>query len=153
MDKTFLSSDLDVFKAFQLLLRHGNTKIMHDLEVFTTEVYIKKQLKVTILKNYGQNIYLQDLTKKDIKNESANVKNRKQKSVFEKMSPTCGAFHQNIKSAYLQSLIFHEADKAVIEMKNTGYFGWKFDGTHYIAIVTDNSIAPESIISYQLCIV
>ena len=53
MDKTFLSSDLDVFKAFQLLPRHVNTKIMHDLEVFTTKVYIKKQLKVTILKNYG----------------------------------------------------------------------------------------------------
>ena len=34
-----------------------------------------------------------NLRKKDIKNESANMKNRKQKSVYEKMPPTYGAFY------------------------------------------------------------
>ena len=37
--KLFFSSNLDVFKGFQLLPRHVNTKIMHILEVFTAEVY------------------------------------------------------------------------------------------------------------------
>ena len=49
------------------------------------------------------------------------------------------------------SLIFNEADKAVIEMKNTGYFGWKFDGAHYIAIGTDKSVAPDNVISFASC--
>ena len=79
------------------------------------------------------------------------MKNRKQKSVFDKMPPIYGALHQNVKRANLQSLMFNEADKAVIEMKNRKYFGWKFHGTHYIATVSDNSIAPDTVISLTLC--
>ena len=50
--KSFLNSDLDVFKALQLLPKHVNTKIMHNLEVFTPKMYSKKHLKVTNLLNY-----------------------------------------------------------------------------------------------------
>ena len=37
------------------------------------------------------------------------------------MPRTYGAYHQNRQ-------IFNQADKAVIEMKNSEHFGWKFDG-------------------------
>ena len=53
MDKIVFEQRLDVFKAFQLLPRHENTKIMNNLEVFTAKVYSKKQLKLTILQNYA----------------------------------------------------------------------------------------------------
>ena len=36
-------------------------------------------------------------------------------------------------------------------MKNPEYFGWKFDGTHYIGIVTDNPIHADTVISFALC--
>ena len=78
------------------------------------------------------------MKKKDIKNESANVKNRKHKSLFEKTYPTFEAFH-------LQSIIFDEADKAGNDMKNLEHFEWKFNGTHYDAIATDN---PETVINF-----
>ena len=68
-------------------------------------------------------IYLKGLKKKDIKNESVNMKHRKQKkSVFEKMPPNYEAFHQHIKCAHLQLQIFNQADKAVIGMKNSEHF-------------------------------
>ena len=89
------------------------------------------------------------MKKKDIKNESVNVKNRKQ--TFEKMPPTYGAFYQHVKRAHLQSLIFYKAEKAVIEMKHPEHFGWKSDGTCYIAIVTDNLMAPDTVISFVSC--
>ena len=90
------------------------------------------------------------MKKKDIKN--LKQKNRKyKKSVFEKMPPSYGAFQRHVKRAHPQSLIFNQADKAVIEMKNPEHFGWKFDGTHYIATVTDNPIAPDTIISLASC--
>ena len=73
--KLFLSSDLDVFKAFQPLPRHVNAEIMHNLEVFTTKVYSKKILKGNNLAELCWNIYLKDLKKKDI--ENLKQKNRK----------------------------------------------------------------------------
>ena len=63
------------------------------------------------------------LEEKRYQNESANVRNRMQKSIFERMPPTYGAFHQQVKPAHLQSLIFNKVDKAVIEMKNPECFG------------------------------
>ena len=82
------------------------------------------------------------MKKKDIENESTNMKNRKQKKpVFEKMPLTYGPFHQHIKSV----------DKAVIEMKNPEHFGWKFDVTRYIAMVTDSPIAPDTVVSFASC--
>ena len=104
-----------------------------------------------MLQNYAGKMYLKDLKKKGVKNESANMKNRTQKSVFEKMPPTQGAFHQHVKRAHLQSLIFNEGDKAVIEIKNPEYFECKFDVTHYIAIVTNDPVAPDTVISFTLC--
>ena len=74
---------------------------MHNLEVLAGEVCNKKTLKGNILAELRQNIYLEDLKKKDIKTESANVK---AESVFEKMTPTYGAFHQHVKRAHLHSL-------------------------------------------------
>ena len=108
---------------------------------------------VTILRNYaGIYIYLKNLKKKDIENESANVKNRKQKkSVFEKIPANYGAFRQHVRHAHLQSLIFNETNGAVIEMKNPEHFGWKFYETHYITIVTDNPIVLDTVISFSLC--
>ena len=50
------------------------------------------------------------LKKKDIENENTNVKNRKQKSIFEKIPPTYGVYHQHFKYAHLQSLIFNQTD-------------------------------------------
>ena len=47
----------------------------------------------------------------------------------------------SVKRPDLQSLIFNQVDNAIIEMKNPEHFGWKFDGTRYIAIVTDNPVA------------
>ena len=73
------------------------------------------------------------------------MKNRKQKY------GTYGAFHQHVKCAHVQSLIFNQADNAVIEMKNPKHFRWKFDGTRYIAIVTDNPIALGTVISFASC--
>ena len=61
---------------------------------------------------------LENKEKKDIKNDRANMKNRKQKLVLEKMPPTYGTFHQNVKRAHLKSLIFNKADKAFTEIKN-----------------------------------
>ena len=59
---------------------------------------------------------MKDFKKKDLENESANVKNKKQKkSELDKMPLTYGAFQQKVNCAHLQSLIFNEADKAVIE--------------------------------------
>ena len=75
-----------------------------------------------MLQNYAGKMYLKDLKKKGVKNESANVKNRTQKSVFEKLPPTYEAFHQHVNRAHLQSLIFNKADKAVIEMKKSKTF-------------------------------
>ena len=56
---------------------------MHNLDVFTAKVYGKKTGIGNNLTELRWNIYLKDLKKKDIKNESANVKNRTQKLVFE----------------------------------------------------------------------
>ena len=41
--------------------------------------------------------------------KSGNVKNTNQKLVFEEMPPTYGAFHQHVKRAHLQSLIFDQS--------------------------------------------
>ena len=49
---SFLNSELEVSKVFQLIPRRINTKIMHNLEIFATKVYNKKHLKVTIMQNY-----------------------------------------------------------------------------------------------------
>ena len=117
----------------------------------TAKVYSKKTLRGNNLTELSWNIYLKDLKKQDTKNESANVKNRKEKSVFEKMPLTYRAFDQNVKCAHLQSLIFHEADKTVIEIRNPEYFGWKFDGNYYVAIATDNFIVPDTGISFASC--
>ena len=62
--------------------------------------------------------------------KGGNVKNRNQKLVFEEMPPTYGAFHQHVKRAHLQSLIFDQTDKAVIEMTNLEHFGGQFNRTH-----------------------
>ena len=94
---------------------------------------------------------MEDLKKNDIKNESAIVKNRKQKSVFEKIPPAYRTFHQHVKRAHLQSLIFNQADNAITEIKNPEHFGWKFDGTRYVAIVTDNPVAPDTVIIFASC--
>ena len=94
---------------------------------------------------------MEDLKKKDIKTESANVKSRKQKSVFEKIPPTYGAIQQHVKQAHLQSQIFNQANNAIIEMKNSKHFGCKFDGTRFIAIVTDNHVVADTVISFALC--
>ena len=51
--KLFLNRELEVFKVFQLIPKHINTKIVHNLEVFLTKVYNKKHLKVTIMQNYN----------------------------------------------------------------------------------------------------
>ena len=40
---------------------------------------------------------------------------------------------------------FNEADNAIIEMKNSEYFGWKFDENRHIAIVTDNPVTPDTV--------
>ena len=96
---------------------------MHNLEVFTAKVYSKITGKEgNNLAELSWNMYLKDLKEKGIKNESANVKNRTQKSVFEKLPPTYEAFHQHVNRAHLQSLIFNKADKAVIEMKKSRTF-------------------------------
>ena len=58
------------------------------------------------------------------------------------MPPTYWQFHQHVKRAHLQSLIFNQGNKAVIEMKNLEH--WKFDETYYKAIVIDNPIAPDT---------
>ena len=36
-------------------------------------------------------------------------------------------------------------------MKKPKHFGWKFDGTQYVATITDNPIAPNTMISYASC--
>ena len=51
--KWFLNRELEVFKVFQLIPKHINTKIVDNLEVFLTKVYNKKHLKVTIMQNYN----------------------------------------------------------------------------------------------------
>ena len=51
--------------------------------------------------------YLEDLKKKDIKNESANVKSRKLQLVFEKIPPDYATFLQHVKCVLLQSKIFN----------------------------------------------
>ena len=56
---------------------------MHNLDVLTAKVYGKKTGIGNNLTELRWNIYLKDWKKKDIKNESASVKNRTQKSVFE----------------------------------------------------------------------
>ena len=33
-------------------------------------------------------------------------------------------------------------------MKNSEHFGWKFDGTRHMVIVTDNPVAPGTVISF-----
>ena len=35
-------------------------------------------------------------------------------------------------------------------MKNPAHFGWKFDGTRYIAIAIDNPVALDTVISFAL---
>ena len=75
---------------------------MHNLEVVTAKVYSKKTLKGNNLAEIRWDIYLKDLKKKDIKIESANVRNRKQKSVFAKMPPTYGAFH-NMSTVHINN--------------------------------------------------
>ena len=58
----------------------------------------------------------------------------------------------NMSNVQISShLYFNQADKAVIEMKNPEHFGWKFDGTRYIAIVTDNRLALDIVISFASC--
>ena len=83
--------------------------------------------------------------------KGGNVKNRNQKLVFEEMPPTYGAFHQHVKRAHLQSLIFDQTDKAVIEMTNLEHFGGQFNRTRQIVIATDNPIAPDTVISFASC--
>ena len=57
-----------------------------------------------------------------------------------------------MKPAHLQSLlIFNQPDKAVIEKKKRDHFESKFDETDCIATVTDNPIAPDTVISFALC--
>ena len=77
---------------------------MHNLEVFAAEVCNKKTLKDNNLTELRKDIHFEDFKMKDIKTKSVNVKSRKQKSVFEKIPPTYGAFHQHIKCAHLHSL-------------------------------------------------
>ena len=36
-------------------------------------------------------------------------------------------------------------------MKNPEHFGWKFNGTRHIAIVIDNPVAQDTVISFALC--
>ena len=80
------------------------------------------------------------------------MKNRKQKkSLFEKMSPTYGGFQQHVKRAHLLTLIFNKENRAVTEMENPEHFRWKFYGTHYMTIVTDNRIAPDTVTSFASC--
>ena len=50
--KSYLNSDLGVFKAFQLIPRHINIEIIHNLEIFAAKNAVKKHLKVTILQTY-----------------------------------------------------------------------------------------------------
>ena len=76
------------------------------------------------------------------------MKNRKQKkSLFEKMSPTYGAFQQHVKRAHLLTLIFNKENRA----ENPEHFRGKFYGTHYMTIVTDNRIAPDTVTSFASC--
>ena len=88
---------------------------------------------------------MEDLRKNGIKNESEIMKNRKQKPVFEKISPAYRTFHQHVKRAHLQSLIFNHADNAITEIKNPEHFGRKFDGTRYVAS------APDTVIIFASC--
>ena len=67
------------------------------------------------------------------------------------MPPTYGTFHLHVKRAHLQSLIFNQADNATIEIITLEHFEWKFDGTRYIAIVTDNPVVPDTVISNASC--
>ena len=46
------------------------------------------------------------------------VQMRKIECRIEKISPTYGAFYQHVKHAYLQSLIFNETDKAVLNISD-----------------------------------
>ena len=77
--KSFLNSDLDVFKAFPLLLKHVNTEIMHNLKAFTPKVYSQKTLKSSKLTELCWDICLNNLEKQDIKKENVNVTNKNQK--------------------------------------------------------------------------
>ena len=52
-------------------------------------------------------MYLEDLKKKDIKNESANVKSRKLQLVFDKIPPDYATFLQHVKCVLLQLQIFN----------------------------------------------
>ena len=70
-----------------------------------------KTLEGSNLTELCWNIYLKDFKKKDLENESANVKNRKQKkSDLDKMSLSYGAFQEKVNCVHLQSLTFNEAD-------------------------------------------
>ena len=91
---------------------------MHNLEVFAVKVCNKKILKGSNPSELLRDIYFENLTKKDIKNESKNVKNRKKNSVFEKISPTYGAFHQHVKHSYLQPLIFNPLNASLPSHRN-----------------------------------
>ena len=82
----FLSRDLFMISLFIFLFMKGTS------------------LKGNNLEELRRDMYLGDLKKKDIKNESANVENRKPRSVFKKMPPTYGAFHQHVKHAHLHSI-------------------------------------------------
>ena len=64
------------FKQRLLFPKHVNTEIVHNLEVFTAKVFSKTTLNGNNLAELCRNIYMKDLKKKDIKNDSANVKNR-----------------------------------------------------------------------------
>ena len=68
----------DVFEAFQLIARHINTEIMHNLEVFAAKVCNKITLQGSNPSELLWDIYFENLKK----NESGNVKNRKKKSKF-----------------------------------------------------------------------
>ena len=91
---------------------------MHNLEVFAVKVCNKKILQVSNPSELLRDIYFENLTKKDIKNESENVKNRKRNSVFEKISTIYGAFHQHVKHSYLQPLIFNPLNASLPSHRN-----------------------------------
>ena len=42
-------------------------------------------------------------------------------------------------------MIYNVAEKK--KLKNPERFWWRFDGTHYVAIVRDNPVAPDTVIS------
>ena len=58
----------------------------------------------------------------------------------------------NMSNVHINShLTFHQAGNTIVEMKNPEHFRWKFDGNCDIAIITDNPVALDTVISFPLC--